>query len=446
MVFNYLHPIIQVLPAIIGFLTTGVLILKFVYSVKIPEYNENPPGIIISSFIFIVSGFIFQIIYSDWSSIQSWAKDNASISFIFPILGTILGTFSVNRFLKKLADDKEKREIAVLFRYSIDTQVKSLKQINIYLSLVEPKEYVNYIQLYKNNLINSLFYDALNKIGIYNEKDIDILYKYSIELQQCFNYLERFLTELNEDIKVDITNFNQTKCQHQYERTLKIVKTAIVTTSLFGILISYYLSKIYLKGVAESRDDSAQLETSFQGFQPPIHHAFMQRHLKNNLEKLQNKFFDDYKEILDGFLEKELELSFSSIMDGTLSSDLFNKLKDTSDLFNKLKDRRNRFIRTNNYFNVQERKSIYLCRLPIEQFIDFDKYIYINKHFSKEYINSKDYIVTFGESLEDAENNCKKIINSLKQKHCFIQEFEIKNAHINCKCEIVSPWTIPSPK
>jgi|GEM_PF-4319550 len=443
MAFNYFYPIIQILPAIIGFLITGVLVLKFVHCVKIPEYNENPPEIIISSFIFILSGFIFQIIYSDWSSIQNWAKDNASISFIF----TILGTFSINRFLKKLADDKEKREIAVLLRNSIDAQVTSLKFINMYLSLSSPKKYVNYIQIYKNDLIGSKFYiTALNKIGIYNEKDIDIIHKYSIELQQCFNYIERFLIELNEDIKVNITHINQINYQHQYERTLKIVKTAIVTTSLFGILISYYLSKIYLKGVAESRDDSAQLETSFQGFQPPIHHAFMQRHLKNNLEKLQNKFFDDYKEILDGFLEKELELSFSSIMDGTLSSDLFNKLKDTSDLFNKLKDRRNRFIRTNNYFNVQERKSIYLCRLPIEQFIDFDKYIYINKHFSKEYINSKDYIVTFGESLEDAENNCKKIINSLKQKHCFIQEFEIKNAHINCKCEIVSPWTIPSPK
>ena len=97
MVVNNFHSITEVLPAIIGFSTAGILILKFVFSVKIPQYNENPPGILISSFIFIASGFLFEIIYIYWSSIQSWTQHNSSITFVF----SILGTFCANRFLKK---------------------------------------------------------------------------------------------------------------------------------------------------------------------------------------------------------------------------------------------------------------------------------------------------------------------------------------------------------
>lgn len=121
----YFYPLIQVLPAIIGFLVTGLLILRFVFDVKIPEYNENPPGIIISSFIFISSGFVVEIIYINWYSILSWIKDNSGTAFIF----TILGSFLTSRYMKKLADDKEKREITILFQTSIDAQVIALQAI-----------------------------------------------------------------------------------------------------------------------------------------------------------------------------------------------------------------------------------------------------------------------------------------------------------------------------
>jgi hypothetical protein len=42
----------------------------------------------------------------------------------------------------------------------------------------------------------------------------------------------------------------------------------------YGIIWHGFTGKL---GVAESRDDFAQFETNFQGFQPPIHPAFMQR-------------------------------------------------------------------------------------------------------------------------------------------------------------------------
>jgi hypothetical protein len=268
MVVNNFHSITEVLPAIIGFSIAGILILKFVFSVKIPQYNENPPGILISSFIFIASGFLFEIIYNSWTSIQRWAESHKDIAFVFTILGTLFTNFCTNGLLKKLADDKEKREISVLFRNSINLQVQSLQFINsdLPLTLIN-KEHINRIKIYKNNLLTSKAYDtALNKLGIYDEKDIDRISKYSNELQLCFNYIERLLTKLDEYIKVD-----KSEDKHEYKLILTIVKNTILTTSLSGINIIYHLSKRYLG-------------------------------------KLQDELFNDYKdyykEILDNFTKE----------------------------------------------------------------------------------------------------------------------------------------------
>ncbi|MFN7202131.1 MAG: hypothetical protein ACK5VD_08035 [Aphanizomenon sp.] len=396
MVVNNFHSITEVLPAIIGFSIAGILILKSIFSVKFPNYNENPPGILISSFIFIVSGFLFEIIYTYWSSIQSWTQHNSSITFIF----TILGGFFTNRFFKKLADDKEKREISVLFRNSIDSQVKSLQFINLYLSFTSIQEYINYIKIYKNNILTSKAYDtASNKIGIYDEKDIDIISKYSNELQQCFNYIERFLIELDEHITVNKTHVNETEYQPQYQRTLIIVKIAILTTSIFGIFTSYYLSK---------------------------------RYLNNNLGKLQDEFFNDYEKILDKFKE-ELKSREFYIMNRVISSDLFDQLKYI----------RNNFIESSNNYNVSSRKPIYLYRLIIkepvsikEPVLNLDKDIYPDETILKWVINSTEDIVTFGESPEDVKNKCNDIIEDFKSKHNL--ETEIQYSDIIP--EIISPW------
>ncbi|MBO1056197.1 MAG: hypothetical protein HEQ27_06580 [Dolichospermum sp. JUN01] len=388
--------IMEVLPAIIGFSITGVLILKFVFSVKFPQYNENPPGILISSFIFIASGFLFETIYICWPSIQYWAESHKDTAFVFTILGTLFTNFCTNGLLKKLADDKEKREISVLFRNSIDSQVKSLQFIYLYLSFTSIKENINYIKIYKNNLLISKAYEtALNKIGIYDEKDVDIISQYSNELQQCFNYIERFLIEfeLDENIRVKKTHVAQIEYQPQYQRTLIIVKIAILTTSLFGIFTSYYLSK---------------------------------RYLNNNLGKLQDEFFNDYEEILDK-LKEELSFSKSYIMNRVISIDLFDKLKYI----------RNNFIESSNNYNISSRKPIYLCRLLIkEPVVNFDKDIYTEKIIKKLFIRDTEDIVTFGESPEDAKNNCNSIIEHLKNEHNL--ETEIQYSDIIS--EIISPW------
>ncbi|MBS9389380.1 MAG: hypothetical protein HEQ33_10960 [Dolichospermum sp. WA123] len=388
--------IMEVLPAIIGFSITGIFILKSIFSVKIPQYNENPPGILISSFIFIASGFLFETIYICWPSIQYWAESHKDTAFVFTILGTLFTNFCTNGLLKKLADDKEKREISVLFRNSIDSQVKSLQFIYLYLSFTSIKENINYIKIYKNNLLISKAYEtALNKIGIYDEKDVDIISQYSNELQQCFNYIERFLIEfeLDEDIRVKKTHVAQIEYQPQYQRTLIIVKIAILTTSLFGIFTSYYLSK---------------------------------RYLNNNLGKLQDEFFNDYEEILDK-LKEELSFSKSYIMNRVISSDLFDKLKYI----------RNNFIESSNNYNISSRKPIYLCRLLIkEPVVNFDKDIYTEKIIKKLFIRDTEDIVTFGESPEDAKNNCNSIIEYLKNEHNL--ETEIQYSDIIS--EIISPW------
>jgi hypothetical protein len=385
MVVNNFHSITEVLPAILGFSIAGILILKFTFSVKIPQYNENPPGILISSFIFIVSGFLFEIIYNSWPSIQCWAENHQSIAFVFTISGTLFTGFCTNGLSRKLADDKEKREISILFRNSIDSQLKSLQFIQGYLnpvyvephrffdgensssrdiSLTSMKENRQYVKVYKNNLLTSKAYDtAFNKIGIYDEKDIDIISLYSNELQQCFNYIERLLIKSEPDgyIKGDTL-------------ILIIVKNTILITYLFGIFTIYHLSKLYSK---------------------------------NNLGNLQDKFFSHYEEILYNFTQ-ELSNSKSNRMNEGIFSDLFNKLKYIRD----------NFIETNNNYNISSRKPIYIYRVII-----------------RKPVLTWNNIVTFGESPEDAKNNCNSIIETLKNEHN--PEIEIQDS--NPICEIISP-------
>ena len=309
MVVNNFHSITEVLPAIIGFSIAGILILKSIFSVKIPQYNENPPGILISSFIFIASGFLFEIIYICWPSIQCWAKNNSNIAFLF----TIVGGFCTNGFLKKLADDKEKREISVLFRNSINLQVESLQFINCYLSRIsintkDITKDINCIKIYKNNLLTSKAYDtALNKIGIYDEKDIDRISKYSNELQLCFNYIERLLTTLDEYIKVDKSEY-----KHEDKLILTIVKNTILITSLSGINIIYHLSKRYL---GKLQDELLNDYKDYKDYEK----------IKDYKDYEKIKEVEDYEKILDNFT-KELNNS-DNRMNEDIGSDLFARIK-----------------------------------------------------------------------------------------------------------------------
>ena len=126
-------------------------------------------------------------------------------------------------------------------------------------------------------------------------------------------------------------------------------------------------------------------------------------------------------------LKDELIFSQSSIMNRVISSDLFDKLKYI----------RNNFIESSNNYNVSSRKPIYLCRLLIkEPVVNFDKDIYTEKNIKKLFIRDTEDIVTFGESPEDAKNNCNSIIEYLKNKHNL--ETEIKYSDIIS--EIISPW------
>jgi hypothetical protein len=90
-----------------------------------------------------------------------------------------------------------------------------------------------------------------------------------------------------------------------------------------------------------------------------------------------------------------------------------------SDLFNKLKYIRDNFIETNNNYNISSRKPIYIYRVII-----------------RKPVLTWNNIVTFGESPEDAKNNCNSIIETLKNEHN--PEIEIQDS--NPICEIISPW------
>lgn len=148
-------------------------------------------------------------------------------------------------------------------------------------------------------MLTSKAYDtALNKIGIYDEKDIDRISKYSNELQLCFNYIERLLTTLDEYIKVDKSEY-----KHEDKLILTIVKNTILITSLSGINIIYHLSKRYLGKLQD------ELLNDYKDYK--------------DYEKI--KEVEDYEKILDNFT-KELNNS-DNRMNEDIGSDLFARIK-----------------------------------------------------------------------------------------------------------------------
>ena len=112
----------QITPALIGFFTVAIIIIsirnyKFIQAYILKEE-------LIFSLIFISSGFIFQLIFNSRKQISYFAEQYKGLFTLPPVtvISTILAIFLGNTLLRKLADRKERREIAVLFENTIDTQ------------------------------------------------------------------------------------------------------------------------------------------------------------------------------------------------------------------------------------------------------------------------------------------------------------------------------------
>jgi hypothetical protein len=394
-----------ILPAIIGFSFGGIILFYFFR-------KQEPKGIILSSFFFIFSGFLFQIIFtSEFDYLKYFASDYKDVFSIpiFTILATATGIFLGNMGLRFLANNKEKREISILFINAINSQFRSLGVINSYLISYKKKDIQNYIEIYRNRLKDNKFYEtAFNKVGIYNEQEIDFISKYSVEFQEYLSYLERLLIEVNQDKQEQeiLINVEESTIQYQqpYEKTFIIVKIAHIITMLFACLVVYKLSISYLS---------------------------------KNYKEVEEEFIRDYKLLVYEDLISLFQYKKFYKISKTLSNDLFNKLRYIRKVF------KQNSILSN---KINSEKPLYMCLISVKEsfIIPTSSQIREETKFRFHYIiDSKDNIVAFNHSQDEAIKNCQNLLKNLIEEYkddpqaTNVEEY-IKDCKI--KCDIVSPW------
>ena len=175
---NYFHSIIDIIPAIVGFVLGLSVLVYFIY-------DRNIRGMLYASSIFIGSGFIAQILWSNLQSIKNFIVENKDI-LNFPILSTVLSLWAANQILRYFTARKEKREISILFENAINSQLRFLELIEKYLFLKYEniKKSKGDIDMYLEKLKdNKYFITAFNKIGIYDDFAIDLISKYAVKLE-----------------------------------------------------------------------------------------------------------------------------------------------------------------------------------------------------------------------------------------------------------------------
>jgi hypothetical protein len=221
--YQIMPNISQITPALLGFAIVAIAIAiiltnnyQFIKNYKfIKNYIFKKP--VVLSLIFISSGFIFQIVYSNRVSIQRFSDNYKNLlSLPISIISTILALFLGNTLLRKIAEQKEKKEIAILFENTIDTHIKIIGFIDCYLKpsglysndFQKVETLKKFIDIYLSQLKDDVYYETtFKRVGIYNKNEIDFISLYSIEKQFFISYLKRFLVRL--DNWIDALKNNQ---------------------------------------------------------------------------------------------------------------------------------------------------------------------------------------------------------------------------------------------
>ena len=249
----------QITPALIGFAIIAIAIILMDNYEFIKNYILKKP--VISSLIFISSGFIFQLVYSNRVSIQRFSDSYKSLLSLPPIsiISTILAIFLGNTFLRKIAEQKEKKEIAILFVNTIDTHLQIMGFIYRYLSskelccfiksennieIHEVETLKDFINIYLSQLKDDVYYEtAFKKVGIYSENEIDLISLYSSQKQLFISYLEILLIRFSNSIDFLKNETSLSQAKNQFKLILEITIFSLLNTNLLGILCLCKLSK-----------------------------------------------------------------------------------------------------------------------------------------------------------------------------------------------------------
>ncbi|NEQ73986.1 MAG: hypothetical protein F6K23_13605 [Okeania sp. SIO2C9] len=249
----------DIFPALTGFFLGLIVLVYFVF-------KKNSLGIRIASISCILLMFIFEIISVNFNfnfnDINSFFEKTKNI-FDFPLVTVLVTTASIfigNTLIRSVTDRKEKREFAILFINAIKFQINVLERIFYQIDLPKLRtedsivtEGREYIEIYKSNLIEEKSYDvAFNKIGIFNENDIDLVFRYHKQLKESLLYVNIFCCTMGGDTeiydeyqgKINFKNITNTEERNLIKSFIDI-KIFIPITIILGYLCIYQLSLNY---------------------------------------------------------------------------------------------------------------------------------------------------------------------------------------------------------
>ena len=303
--------------------------------------------------MFIISGFLFQISFYNFSGIKDFASEYQDIfTILATVISTTLGIFLGNTILRYIDKRKEQKEIAIIFINAIDAQVKCMRHINFYLSSLrqdDPKS-DEFLKIYISELSDYKgFETAFERIGIYSEREIDCISLYSTKRKQLISLTERLLLHFANPEK------------KEFWLEFEIVKLFVVTTTFLGLLCLIQISRFY------------------------------------SLEKMNNyqKDFEDF------FIKRLEELNLSLPVTGReLCKGFVKRLEWLKDHYPK-----------NHTSQIKLDKKFYICIIELD--VNTINDIFNVNLIVDNYINNLNNIFSFGQSEEEAKNKVKEKLREL---------------------------------
>lgn len=427
----------QIFPALIGFLTS-LTILFFIHNYSfLRAYVFRKT--IISSLLFISSGFIFQVIYTNRALINQVAKSYRDLLSLPPItiMSTILAIFLGNSLLRKIADDKERREVAILFRNTIDMNLDCMKFIFVYLTSNDVDSLLknnriedenlrfsneityNLLEAHRNRinthflqLKGDIYYEtAFKKIGIYGENEIDSISLYTSQKQKLIGSLERVLISLNQIIfLLDKDNLPEIKdaLEKQFIFETEIAIFKLIKTEILGFLC---LLKLF----------------------------------QYSEKQRQNNYQEDFEKILNQLRSLNNLLIVTDGSDSFYNRDI--SMKDLSFLMNKF----SQDFSQDNYTSFKNPFNFYYCLVKFSSAnIQSIFKIHPKIHLATDTHLDDKCILIFGDSEEDVKRLVKEKLNHILKKEFICPqkkiEFESLSKQVTDYLELSANNISPYPK
>jgi uncharacterized membrane protein len=403
--------ILKIILPIIGIIFSGWLLYYFLKNKKFIET-------IASSIYFLFSCFIWQILFNaEIKQLEGFANKYESVFKIpfITVVATITGIFFGNLLLRLLTKIEEKRENSILFINAINSQINYFQEINNRLTSYKKQDIQKSIEFYRKSINNEKYYQiAFGKIGIYNEEEIDLISRYSIQFEQCLNDLERLLLSVKQNQQEDIiTNCcetqNDKKYQCEHERIFIEIKISLIITVLLGALIIYKLSNYYFP---------------------------------NNYHEAEKQFLKIYEELVEkntSSLTSIITLEKFIRLDKKLCENLLKNLQYIRKVFRKNNGRKN---------TIDDEKplSLYMSLLSWKEPCIIPTSSKIKEEIKIRYIVLNHNIINFNNSKEEGNEICrsqlKRLIDLIKINcnDTITDNIEETIKYAQIDHYIVSPW------